>query len=113
MNTLPFTLNATPVETGKIERAQTFFRAFNHPLRQQILSVIDKQPEITVTEIYCRLHLEQSVASQHLAILRKANIVKNRRDGKFIGYCVNYDMINLMQDVSEKLISTRFDLKKG
>ena len=37
-----------------------------------------------------RLRLEQSVASQHLAILRKAGIVSTQRDGKFIYYSVNF-----------------------
>jgi DNA-binding transcriptional ArsR family regulator len=37
-----------------------------------------------------KLRLEQSVASQHLAILRRAGIVSTTRDGKFIHYSVNY-----------------------
>jgi DNA-binding transcriptional ArsR family regulator len=48
---------------------------------------------MTVTEIYVRLRLEQSVASQHLAILRRAGIVKTERDGKFIYYTVNHNRI--------------------
>ena len=45
---------------------------------------------MTVTEIYVKLRLEQSVASQHLAILRRAGIVSTARDGKFIFYSLNY-----------------------
>jgi DNA-binding transcriptional ArsR family regulator len=37
-----------------------------------------------------KLRLEQSVASQHLAILRRAGIVATSRDGKFINYSVSY-----------------------
>jgi DNA-binding transcriptional ArsR family regulator len=33
------------------------------------------------------------VASQHLAILRRAGIVKTERDGKFIHYTINSDRI--------------------
>ncbi len=36
-----------------------------------------------------KLRLEQSVASQHLAILRAAEIVNTTRDGKFIYYTIN------------------------
>jgi DNA-binding transcriptional ArsR family regulator len=39
------------------------------------------------------LRLEQSVASQHLAILRKADIVKTVREGKFIFHTINEDRI--------------------
>ena len=51
-----------------------------------------------VTELYVKLRLEQSVASQHLAILRKAGFVKTDRDGKFIYYSVN---INRMQELNQ------------
>jgi DNA-binding transcriptional ArsR family regulator len=46
----------------------------NHKLRQQILALIETEKKITVTEIYVRMRLEQSVASQHLAILRRAGL---------------------------------------
>ena len=68
-------------------------RAFNHKLRQQILKLIEEQGKITVTELYLTLRLEQSVASQHLAILRKAGFVNTSRDGKFIYYSVNHNRL--------------------
>ncbi|RYD71282.1 MAG: transcriptional regulator, partial [Sphingobacteriales bacterium] len=60
---------------------------------------------ITVTEIYVRLRLEQSVASQHLAILRRAGIVTTQRDGKFIYYTVNYKRIDEINSVVDQLVS--------
>ena len=80
-------------------------RALNHKLRQQILNLIESEKKITVTEIYVRLRLEQSVASQHLAILRRAGIVTTQRDGKFIYYTVNYKRIEEITGVVEDLIS--------
>jgi DNA-binding transcriptional ArsR family regulator len=56
--------------------------------------LIDEEKKITVTEIYVRLRLEQSVASQHLAILRKAGIVNTERDGKFIYYLINHKRVD-------------------
>lgn len=73
----------------KIKKAALVLRSLNHKLRQLILQTIDQQKRITVTEIYVKLRLEQSVASQHLAILRKADIVKTVREGKFIFYTIN------------------------
>ena len=77
-----------------LKKAVLVLRALNHKLRQQILGLIDTEKKITVTEIYVRLRLEQSVASQHLAILRRANIVITDRDGKFIHYKLNYEKLN-------------------
>ena len=83
--------NGTPVKVDfvNLKKAAMILRALNHKLRQQIVKLIDENKKLTVTEIYIKLRLEQSVASQHLAILRRAGIVKTTRDGKFIYYSVN------------------------
>ncbi|SDC60043.1 DNA-binding transcriptional regulator, ArsR family [Niabella drilacis] len=92
------------VDTLNVKKAALILRAFNHKLRQQILKLIDTQDKITVTEIYVKLRIEQSVASQHLAILRKAEFVNTERDGKFIYYTVNTDrMKELNRFVSDLL----------
>lgn len=80
-----------------IKKAAVVLRAINHKLRQQILHLIEANEKMTVTEIYVQLRLEQSVASQHLAIMRRAGIVKTTREGKFIWYSVNKDRI---QDIN-------------
>ena len=77
------------VDLQNVKKAALILRALNHKLRQQILKLIDDSGRMTVTEIYVQLRLEQSVASQHLAILRKAGFVKTERDGKFIYYSIN------------------------
>ena len=56
-----------------------------------------------VTELYVKLRLEQSVASQHLAILRKAGIVFTLRDGKFIYYSINYSGVKEINLCSKNL----------
>ena len=88
-----------------MKKAMLILRALNHKLRQQILKLIDEQGKITVTEIYVKLRLEQSVASQHLAILRKAGFVKTDRDGKFIYYTINTSRIEEMNKFVESLLN--------
>ena len=100
--------NETP-ETLKInfhnlKKAALVLRALNHKLRQQILALIETEKKITVTEIYVRMRLEQSVASQHLAILRRAGIVVTQRDGKFIYYTVNYKRIEEINQFVQELV---------
>ena len=82
------------INLQNVKKAALILRALNHKLRQQILDLIHNEKKITVTEIYVRMRLEQSVASQHLAILRKAGIVETLRDGKFIYYSVNLSRID-------------------
>jgi ArsR family transcriptional regulator, virulence genes transcriptional regulator len=79
-------------------------RALNHKLRQQIVRLIDEHEKMTVTEIYTKLRLEQSVASQHLAILRRAGIVMTEREGKFIWYTINTKRVEEISKFVEELV---------
>ena len=72
-----------------LKKAALVLRALNHKLRQQLIKLIEDEGKLKVTDIYVRMRLEQSVASQHLAILRLAGIVLTERDGKFIYYTIN------------------------
>lgn len=91
------------IDLNLVKKSQMTLRALNHKLRQQILSTIERNENISVTEIYVKLRIEQSVASQHLAILRRANIVKTRREGKIIWYSVNFDRIKDIETYTKQL----------
>ena len=112
MNNYLLTLNTASengstlkVDLMNVKKAALILRAVNHKLRQQILKLIDEHGKITVTELYVKLRLEQSVASQHLAILRKAGFVNTDRDGKFIYYSVNSSRIEELNQFVESLLN--------
>src|ERR1700689_5070352 len=99
--------DGTPIKVDfvNLKKAAMILRALNHKLRQQIVKLLDENKKLTVTEIYIQLRLEQSVASQHLAILRKAGIVSTERDGKFIYYVINHKRIEEIGQFVDNLIS--------
>jgi DNA-binding transcriptional ArsR family regulator len=100
----------TEAETGlkmdyvHMKKAAMILRAMNHKLRQQMIKLLDENKKMTVTDIYVKLRLEQSVASQHLAILRRAGIVATDREGKFIYYSVNYSRISEVNEFVSDLV---------
>jgi DNA-binding transcriptional ArsR family regulator len=98
--------NGTPVKVDLLntKKAALILRAVNHKLRQQMLKLIDEQGKMTVTDLYLKLRLEQSVASQHLAILRKAAIVKTVRNGKFIYYSINAERLGDLNEFVNNLL---------
>lgn len=65
------------------------------------MNFIHEQGRTSVTNIYTALKLEQSVASQHLAILRKAGCVNTIRNGKQIHYSVNHSRLQEIQTIVE------------
>jgi DNA-binding transcriptional ArsR family regulator len=92
------------IDVIQLKKAALILRAVNHKLRQQILKLIHQHDRMTVTEIYVKLRLEQSVASQHLAILRKAGFVNTLRDGKFIFYSVNHERLDQVHNFVHELL---------
>jgi DNA-binding transcriptional ArsR family regulator len=97
-------LNYPVLEPLAIKKASLVFRALNHALRQQMINIIQQKDRVSVTEIFIDMRLEQSVASQHLAILRRAGIVKPDRDGKFMYYRINSERLDLINKVIKELL---------
>jgi DNA-binding transcriptional ArsR family regulator len=87
-----------------VKKASLVLRALNHKLRQQMIKMLEDNNKMTVTDLYIQLRLEQSVASQHLAILRRAGIVKTERDGKYIYYRVNEERIAQINQIVDNLL---------
>jgi DNA-binding transcriptional ArsR family regulator len=96
-----------------VKSAAMTLRAINHKLRQQIVKLLNENKTMKVTEIYVKLRLEQSVASQHLAILRRANIVNTVRDGKFIHYALNPDKIASVAKFVGDLVNANTESKNN
>lgn len=95
------------LDLGKLKIARNVLRAVNHKLRQHILDLLNEQGEMNVTDLWVRLRLEQSIVSQHLAIMLKAGIVNIRRQGRFIFYSVNYDAIKKINQIVKEISAER------
>ena len=96
--------NELAIDTRSIKNSAQVIRAIRHNLRKDLLQLIHSRGRMTVSEMYQTLHLEQSVTSQHLGALRQAGFVRTERQGKHIFYSVNYDQLQHVQGIVEKLI---------
>ena len=96
--------NLPDIDYHNIKKAAMVLRSLNHKLRQQVIKTIHENKRLTVTQLYVKLRLEQSVASQHLAILRKAGFVSTLRDGKFIYYSVNHQRLEQVHQFVHELL---------
>lgn len=92
------------LDYAELRKAVLVLRAVNHKLRQRIIDLLEENQRMTVTDIYIKLRLEQSVASQHLAILRKAGVVATDRQGKFIYYALDKERLNQISRLVEELV---------
>lgn len=94
-----------PKSTGSwrlLELKSAVLQTLGHPARLMILETL-RQGELCVCEFKPILGLRQSNISQHLAVLRGANLVASRRDGKRVLYrIINPQVlaiVDLMGDV--------------
>ena len=91
------------LDYAELRKAVLVLRAINHKLRQRVIDLLEENDKMTVTDIYIKLRLEQSVASQHLAILRRAGVVATERQGKFIFYGLDKDRLGQISKLVEDL----------
>ncbi|MEZ4985208.1 MAG: metalloregulator ArsR/SmtB family transcription factor [Saprospiraceae bacterium] len=91
------------LDYAELRKAVIVLRAINHKLRQRMISLLEEHGQMAVTDIYVNMRLEQSVASQHLAILRRAGVVDTNRQGKFIYYTLNHERIAQIGKLVEEL----------
>jgi len=74
----------------KLTMSTELMRALAHPLRLKILEFLDQNKNIQVNQIYNTLKIEQSIASQHLRILKNAGVLVADKDGKYMHYTIDY-----------------------
>lgn len=63
-------------------------KAFGHPIRMQILEVLQREGESCVCHLEHRLGEPQAKISQQLARLRDAGLVEDRREGLNVFYAL-------------------------
>ena len=86
-------------------KAALILRAVNNKFRKKIIELLHENKKMTVTEIFVKMRVDQSVASQHLSALRQAGIVATERVGKNIYYSINYIKVEQLKNILEQLLS--------
>lgn len=88
------------------------FRALADPTRRQILQYL-KARELAAGEIVSRLPISGPSVSRHLAILKAAGLVHERRDGNRILYRLDADRLALtVSDFVSAVCPAQIDLRR-
>jgi len=81
--------------------ANTLFSALSNEIRLRSLILLQLQGELCVCELTHALGLSQPMISRHLALLRDAGLVSDRRAGQWIYYCINPALADWAKSVIE------------
>ncbi|MBE9070476.1 helix-turn-helix transcriptional regulator [Leptolyngbya cf. ectocarpi LEGE 11479] len=87
----------------KAQRMAEFFGVLSDPNRWRILSALATQ-ELRVRDLAAMVDMSESAVSHQLRILRNSRLVKYRKQGRNVLYCLkDHHIFNLYRDVSEHL----------
>lgn len=85
------------------------FRALADPRRRQILRLV-AQEELAAGEIASAFDVTRTAVSQHLSVLRSADLLTERRDGTRRLYRANPDRIAALRTSLDELWASSLDL---
>ncbi|MGM0502799.1 MAG: ArsR/SmtB family transcription factor, partial [Bacillota bacterium] len=79
------------------------FKALAHPTRIRILEMLTTG-ELCVCTLYEELEQSQPNISQHLSKLKKANVVKSRKEGLQVFYSLKNEKVMQILDLSKEIL---------
>ena len=67
-------------------------RALSDPTRREILQLL-KGGSVSAGDLASRFEMSAAAVSRHLAVLKEADLVRDKRSGKFIYYTLNASVL--------------------
>ena len=67
-------------------------KALADPIRRTILNLLEKGP-MTAGDIHNNFDVTFASISRHLSVLKEADLIRDRRDGKYIYYELNASIL--------------------
>ena len=67
-------------------------RALNDPTRREILQML-KRGTMSAGDLAAKFDMSAAAVSRHLAVLKEAELVRDKREGKFIYYELNASVL--------------------
>jgi DNA-binding transcriptional ArsR family regulator len=79
----------------KLAKLANIFKALGDLTRLRLVNILINADEaLCVNELAKKLQITQSAVSQHLRLLKLADIVVGKKHGYFVHYEVNYKIVN-------------------
>ncbi len=81
------------------------FKALSTPARVQIVTLL-KDRNLCVNALAARLEVSPAAVSQHLRILRDADLVVSEKRGNYVHYRINPETLRRWGELADGLLST-------
>jgi ArsR family transcriptional regulator len=84
-----------------MEYEVSLFSALADPIRLRALALVAEKGELCVCELTQALRVSQPTASKHMATLREAGVLKDRRDAQWVLYSLSPALPGWAREVVE------------
>ena len=71
---------------------QRTLKALSDPIRREILNLLKAGP-MAAGDIAAKFDVTGAAVSRHLSVLKEADLIRDKRDGKFIYYELNASVL--------------------
>lgn len=95
------------------EQTAAVLKALAHPVRLQILDLLQREGEACVCHLESRLGQRQAYISQQLARLRTAGLVEDRREGLNVFYSVAMPDSGPLLELAKDLTAARAGVRNS
>lgn len=82
-------------------------KALGHPVRVRIIMMFRLGRCLTASTVADQCALAQSTVSEHLRVLREANLLAARKDGTRWWYCLRRSVLGAYADALEEIMVVR------
>ena len=89
-------------EIRLLMNAAEMMKAVAHPVRMQIISLLQKNKNLSVSSLQQMLGIEQAIVSQHLAVMKNTGVLVCRREGKNAFYSIKNPLLTRIVDDVKK-----------
>lgn len=82
------------------------FKALAHPARIRVLEILSANAQpTTVSEILAELEIEPTLLSQHLAVLKRHQVVRSERIGNAVYYELSHPSVSELLVIARRFLA--------
>ena len=93
---------SAPGIAGSDEQTARLAKALGHPARVAIVRMLIRRGECVCGTIVAGLPLSQATVSQHLKVLKQADLIRGEIDGPRVCYCINPEAVKRFKSLLEQ-----------
>ncbi len=85
-----------------LDKASGMLKSIAHPVRFQIITLLNNGVNLSVSEIQNRLSLDQASTSHHLNIMKDKGVLVSEREGKQVFYSLKFQKFsNIVECITD------------